>query len=103
MKKLQCANAASSTNPSHGTYADVLLSKGSPQHNEVLHCLPVPLKDGLLTGNANKDTTNDVSSAKITEIKPSDYADGFTLVQRKKRRSVIGKKNDSALSVIKGK
>ena len=73
MQKLQCAKAASSTNPSHSTYADVLLSKGSPsRHKEVLHCLPVPLKDGLLTGNTNKDTTNDVSSAKITEIKPSD-------------------------------
>ena len=104
VRNLLAPKSKPSTDLRHSSYANALLSaRNLSQNSDVSRCPSVPMKDGSLPSKTVKEKAMDIQSANIACEQPAQ-TEGYTLVQRKKRRPpLIGKRNDSALSVIKGK
>ena len=104
VRNLHAPKSNPSTDLRHSSYANALLSaRNLSQNSDVSRCPSVPMKDGSLPSKTVKEKAMDIQSANIACEQPAQ-TEGYTLVQRKKRRPpLIGKRNDSALSVIKGK
>ena len=101
----QCSANNAPTHSSHTPYADALLSKSPSKAQNMPPGSPKPKKSDQPIEQAAKDKSMDTYLGVQThDLVRSDQNENFTVVQRRKKRPpVIGKKNDSALSVIKGK